>query len=158
MKDYTRDYATEAFRFYAKVGKPSFEKLKQQIYDQALELSKREGIKTNNICSPTELSVMKAEQAVLEKKAELEDILAVEKTLHKIKGLQGKEVKKAVELVYFIEADKELKKGDIEKRVINASLELNADRSTIYRWLGIARKVFCHERGLRVTDKQVARL
>ena len=155
MKDYTRDYATEAFRFYAKIGKPKFEQLKKEIYNQALEVSKGEGIKTNNICSPTELAVMKAEQAVLEKKAELEDILAVEKTLNNMKELRGEVVKKAIEIVYFTDAEKELKKGDIEQRVAYASVELNADRATIYRWLGAARKLFCNERGLRMTDKKI---
>jgi len=158
MKDYTRDYATEAFRFYAKIGRPRFDDLKEKIYSSALELGKREGIKTNNICSPTELAVMKAEKAVLDKKAELEDVLAVEKTLETMERLRGKAAREAIELIYFTDAQQDLKKGDIERRVAEAGMKINADRATIYRWLGQARKEFCRERGLRLSNKQINKI
>ena len=79
MKDYLRDYATAAFRFYAMNGK-SAEKYKQDIFDNALEnIKKSEG--GAGISSPTESAVIAADRAVDEKIAEVRDMEAVELTL-----------------------------------------------------------------------------
>lgn len=157
-KDTTKEYVTDAFRLYARLGKKSFEELKQTIYDDALGMAKKEAIRTNNICSPTEMEIMRAEQAVYETRAELEDILAVEKTLNKMNVLRGNAISKAIEIVYFTDPDNEIKKGDIEARVIHACNELHADRRTIYRWLALTRRTFCEERGLRVDGSTIYRV
>lgn len=155
IKDHTRDYATEAFRYYAMLGK-TFEEVKEEIYNQAIEQSKSESIKTNNICSPTELAMMRAEKAVLEKKGELEDILAVEETLKQLALIRsGSEIKKIIELVYFVSPDKDIERNEFSNRVINASLELHCSESTVYRHLRKARNMFAENRGLRTSYRYI---
>ena len=71
-KDFTRDYATEAFRLYAAMGKPSYEEATKQIYEAAL-----------NDCEfkDPEIANLSAEAAVSNATPLLLDILAVEKTI-----------------------------------------------------------------------------
>lgn len=147
-KSHIRDYATEAFRYYAREGSPSYEELKEQIYQESLENAKKE-IKegrSNNISNPTEYACLQAEKAVEAKEAELLDILAVQNTLL----ICSPEVKKVIEYVYFIDADKVLEKGDICDRVHKAMGDMPAGENTVYRWLRQARNIFAHERGLRL--------
>lgn len=160
MKNHIRDYATAAFRFYASNGK-SAEKYKDKIYQEALEIqSKIE--RCSGVSKPTEAAIMRAESAVNEKLAEIKDMEAVEKTLSELNAnnsfcensfrlpkIQRRHVIQAIEIVYFTEADKELQKGDIHNRVLKAAVELPASESTIYKWLGKARKLFAQNRGLR---------
>jgi hypothetical protein len=152
-KDNIRDYATDAFRYYAEQGKPSYEKLKQAIYNEALKKSKRElsGLKRSGISDPTAQAVISAERAVDERAGELRDILAVENTLKIIAFLpMGAGILRSIEYVYFEEPDKELEWGDISRRVTVASLNIPAGEDSIYRWLRKAREVFAVERGLRI--------
>lgn len=154
-KDHVRDYATDAFRYYASIGK-TFEQVKEEIYQQALEESKKSEIKTNNICSPTELAMMRADKAIIEKKGELEDLLAVEETLKKLPfERNGKEIKEAIELVYFADPTHDLERNDISNRVTNAAMTIHCDTSTIYRYLAKARSLFAENRGLRVSKKHI---
>lgn len=155
-KDHIRDYATEAFRYYASIGK-TFDEVKEEIYKTAIEESKSKELKTNNICSPTELAMMRADKAIVEKKGELEDILAVEETLKQIAlERNGADIKKAIELVYFVTPDKELERNEFSERVLNAANEINCDTRTIYRYLGTARSIFAENRGLRKTKKHIS--
>ena len=81
MKDHLRDYATAAFRFYAKNGK-SAEKFKQKIYIEALdEIRRKETRVKDGISKPTEDAVIKAEMAVNEKISEIKDMEAVDRVL-----------------------------------------------------------------------------
>lgn len=148
MKNHIRDYATEAFRFYAKNGM-SADKYKQQIYDKALEEQKKNEGKSG-ISKPTEAAIMRAEAAVNAKIAEIKDMEAVELTIKELEISMSCNMKKAIEIVYFADPDKKLEKGDIHNRVHFAEVNIPASEKTIYRWLGKARKIFAENRGLRV--------
>jgi hypothetical protein len=147
-KDHIRDYATEAFRYYAFLGKPHKEDLEQKYYDEAKEEFKREYHETKGtgIFKPTEAQVIYAESKVREKQAELWDILAVEKTMQQLAFYE----RAAVDIVYFQEPHRDIKKGDIRDRVVQASLHIPAGTATVYRYLRKARLIFAYERGLRV--------
>lgn len=152
-KDSIRDYATEAFRFYAACGKLTSEQLKQKVYDEIYTASKKEfyhggrGMPTD----ATAYAVMAAEGALHDMEAEFRDIVAVEKTLMQLRRQQ----KRAVEIVYFEEPNKPLEKGTISDRVHKAEQEIPASERSIYEWLARARRIFAKERGLRVTKKRM---
>jgi len=144
-KDTIRDYATEAFRYYAAKGM-TYEILKEKYYNEALESYQRTHEKGTGISKPTEQAVIYAENKLRKKQAELWDMLAVEKALAQLPLY----IKSAVEIVYFTNADKDLEKGEISERVQCASTYIYSDVSTIYRHLRKARKLFAYERGLRM--------
>lgn len=151
--DFTRKYATSAFRFYARCGKPNYEELKQMLYERELEKSKRAlgGISVG-ISKPTEQAVINAERLIDEMSGKLNDILAVERTLHILaQRKNGAEIIKAIKFVYFEEPEKYLRKGDISSRVAEASIKIPLSESWIYNHLSIARDVFVTERGLRMS-------
>lgn len=151
-KDNVRDYATEAFRFYAACGRLTSEELKQRVYNEIYSQYRREYLRSGSgmPSDATAYAVIAAEDAVRDMKAEIEDIIAVEKTLKQLRQHH----KQAVEMVYFVDADKPLKKGDISSRVRMASLSIPADESSVYRYLAYARRIFAEERGLRITKKE----
>jgi len=147
-KDYLRDYATEAYRYYARCGFPSYEHMRKAIYDCALEMSKRDFISVKGIHKPTEHAIINAQAAVDQLCGQLDDIKAVEQALTIMKP----EWRRAVELVYFIRPEGELDRGDIESAVNRAEIEMPASRRAIYRWLQCARLAFAVERGLRLPE------
>ncbi len=151
-KDNIRDYATEAFRFYAACGKLTSAELEQMVRDRIYQQSKREFLRSGSgmPISPTEYAAMKAEDAVRDLQAELMDIIAVEKTLKRLNAQQ----RKAVEIVYFTDAEKDLEKNDISDRVHRAELHIPASERSIYGWLFKARKIFAEERGLRIDGQK----
>lgn len=145
-KDHIRDYATEAFRYFAAKGKPSYRTLKAQYMAEALEDYQREHEKGSGIGKPTEAAVIYAERQVEKKMAELLDILAVEKVYYTSKPL----VREVIEIVYFTDAEEPLRKGDISARVCKASLETFTSERGVYAILKAVRLKFAEERGLRV--------
>lgn len=150
-KDNIRDYATEAFRFYAACGKLTAEQLKQRVYEDIYSRQKREYLRSGSgmHSDTTAYAVMAAEDAMRDMRAEFEDIIAVEKTLQRLTQPQ----RQAVELVYFINPEQPLERNDISERVHRAELEIPASERSIYGWLHRARKIFAEERGLRTTKK-----
>lgn len=150
MKDHIRDYATEAFRFYALNGK-SAEKYKQKIYIETLESIKKkeQGIKSG-ISKPTEQAIIKAEEALVERMSEILDMEAVDKVLAEFEARHKKYINKAIEIVYFTDPDEELEFGDIKNRVAKASVEIPASERSVYTWLKQARELFAFQRKLRI--------
>ncbi|WMJ78498.1 MULTISPECIES: hypothetical protein [unclassified Sedimentibacter] len=145
-KDHIRDYATEAFLYYAFMGKPHKEDLEKKYYQEALDsYQRRQQVGGTGISKPTEQAVMYAEGVLRQKQAELWDILAVEKTIVQLHPLE----RQAVEIVYFSHAQSDIKKGDIQDRVNKASIEIPVGTATVYRYLKKARDLFAYERGLR---------
>lgn len=145
-KDHIRDYATEAFKYYAKIGQPTYEELKEKYYQEALgDYGRINGIKCSGISKPTEAALMYAENVLHQKEAELLDILAVERTIIQLNRFE----KQAVEIVYFEEPKKELEKRDISNRVQKAIIQIPASERSVYYYLKKARSIFAFERGLR---------
>lgn len=142
-KDNIRDYATSAFRFYAKNGnkKDYLSKLQKDIQHE----------KGNGICNPTEAALISKETILQTKAAEFADIEAVERTVYQL-GLStnGTAICKAIEYVYFKDCWKDIEKGDIQLRVHYAEIHIPASERQIYYWLRKARMTFANERGLRI--------
>lgn len=152
-KDYIRDYATEAFRFYASIGMNSDE-YREKLRREAMEtIARREG-STKSDGSPTEAMLMHAEKVIEGKISVLEELEAVEKTLKEFEArpYYNMLIIPLIRKVYFTEPNKPLKKGDIQDRVIKACEELNIVERTAYRYLKKARDVFAYNRKLR-TEK-----
>jgi hypothetical protein len=142
-RDHVRDYATEAFRFYAKVGGT-----KKYIDDLVADEKRQKG---SGVANPTEAALIIKERILAERAAEFADLEAVEKTMHIISTLgSGKEMRQAVEMVYFERCWEELRRGDIQDRVHKAELTIPASERSIYYWLKKARLIFAKERGLRL--------
>lgn len=145
IKDHIRDYATEAFRTYASLGKPTHDDLREHYFKKAMSEYQKGHEKGPNVSKPTENQVIYAESRLQEKMAELLDVLAVEKAMVQL----HEDEKRAVELVYFQHPRRDLKRNEISERVTNASTELYCDIRTIYRYLKKARMIFAYERNLR---------
>ena len=142
-KDHIRDYATEAFRFYAKVGgsKNYIERITADIQRQ----------KGTGMVSPTEGALINKERVIGENTAELADLDAVEKAICLIERLpQGGSILKAIEYVYYKDCWRGMKRGEIKERVCYAEIHIPASERQVYRWLGRARMLFAEERGLRL--------
>lgn len=147
-KDHVRDYATAAFRFYAKEG--SVKKYIEKMAEQMKQADEQMGVQ-QGVCKPTEAALMRKERVMRERVSEVADLEAVERTLHILGSLaSGREIRKAVEYVYFEEPWKDLEKGDIQARVHRAELYIPASERQIYYWLKKARTTLAEERGLRV--------
>lgn len=141
-KEHTRDYCTEAYRFYARSG--GYDKY---VKDLVEDIKRNKG---SGICKPTEAEVISKEEVISDKASELADIEAVEKVLRALETCQYTSVLKAIEMVYFKDCWRDLEKGDIETRVNFAEMHIPASRRQIYYWLKKARKMLAKERGLRV--------
>lgn len=150
MKDYLRDYATAAFRFYSRNGK-SAEKFKQKIYIEALnEIKRKESKVKDGISKPTEEALIGAEKAVNERISEIQDMEAVDKVLAELDARNREYIIRVIETVYYKDPDKELQAGDIKNRVIKASMQEYASERSVYSWLKQARELFAYQRGLRI--------
>lgn len=150
-KDYLRDYATAAFRFYARNGE-SADKYKERIYNEALEeIIKRETSVKDGISKPTEAALMAAEAAVNEKIAEIKDMEAVERVLADNSfSWKHRFIVRSIEIVYFQGCDRDITKGDIQNRVTAAAQETYSSERSVYYWLREARDLFAYHRGLRL--------
>lgn len=148
--DHIREYATEAFRYYAAQGKPTYEQLKRQIYDEILEKEKRELVRAKGITDPTANAHINAEKEVERRTPELLDILAVESTIELLRRYEKYEIVKCIENVYFPEPKRPLKSNEISARVNSAALSIPCSDRQVYRLLKQARMLFAAERGLRI--------
>lgn len=142
-KDFTKQYTTEAFRLFARLGCPSYERAREIAYQQ--ELHKR------SECPP-DIAVIQAERAVEKQTPTLLDILAVEETITLLERGEKSNIVKAVKAVYFVNPQQPLRRGDISNRVRRFAITYPADERTVYRWLKEARLLCAAIRGLRISD------
>lgn len=141
-KDFIRDYATAAFRFYACRGQPCAEDEEIRIRTQSEQ---------DHCFFPPQEVLEKAEANVKRQTAALLDILAVDST-KKLLSQNGRGfVWRAVEIVYCEDASSPLHKNDLTRRVTCASRILGVSESNVYRFLREARKLFASFRGLRLS-------
>lgn len=152
-KDHIRDYATEAFRFYANVGMSAIE-YKEKVRKEAMEIiAKRENAPKSD-GSPIESLLIYGEKAVEEKISEINDLEAVERTLKEFEAnIYGRSiVLPLIKIVYFTDSNRDIKRGEIRDRVLKACNELNIGEATAYRYLKKARVLFAHNRKLRAGE------
>lgn len=152
-KDYIRDYATEAFRFYAQTDMLITEYI-DKIRQEAIDTMVKKMGKTSVGGSSIESLLVYADKAIEEKIGEIDDLEAVEKVLMECKaqGYRGKEMEEVIRIVYFKDPKRPIKKGEIQGRITRACNELNISESTAYRYLKKARLLFAHNRGLRAGE------
>ena len=140
-KDYIRDYATGAFRYYAGLGRPSFEQAKEAVFARAVKDAEMED---------PQAAVVAGERAVRNSMPQLLDIYAADMTM-RLLTMGGRDyIARAVEEVYFTGPKLPLRKGDISARVLRCCRIYHADERTVYRWLRDARRMFAGLRGLRM--------
>lgn len=147
-KEHTRDYVTEAFRLYAAMEQPTYERAKADIYKT--ELAKRSG-------DDPSVAVARAEAAVNNNAPMLLDILAVERTMELLERGEKGYIVEAVKAVYFVRPTVPLRRGVISERVRCFALLYPADTSTVYRWLKEARLLCAAIRGLRTASIDMKR-
>ena len=152
-KSNIRDYATEAFRFYAFLGKPMYDSVETALRAFLEQERLRHEVTAKGIGKPTEQAVFNAQAEFAAFEAELKDLLAVEKTMQ-ILSVQknGTDIKRALDIVYFTNPDRPIRRGEILDRVHWAALVIPTTEPTVWRYLKAARQLFAHERGLRDSE------
>ena len=152
-KSNIRDYATEAFRFYAALGKPSYDSVETTLRTFLEQERQRHEVAAKGIGKPTEQAIFNAQAEFAAFEAELNDLLAVEKTMQILSTQKnGADIKRAVDIVYFTQPNRPIQRGEIIDRVHWASLAIPTTEPTVWRYLKAARHLFAHERGLRDTE------
>ena len=149
-KDYIKDYATAAFRFYKSVG--GLNAYKDKIWQEALSNYRSDDIQNPGISKPTESSIIRAEKALDLKISEIADLEAVERTLDILGRIDGgRYIITAIDIVYWTDLEIPInQKGIIQDRIHKASLHIPASERTVYYYLFKARTIFAVERGLRL--------
>jgi hypothetical protein len=152
MKDNIRDYATSAFRFYARTDGGSegyINRIKDEAIQRQFELEEKVD---SGISKPTEDAAVYAEAALKKAAAAIMDLEAVEIAISNIDHLRlnNRNVMEALKTVYMAHPKRQLKKGEISERVHQAELSLHFCERTIYQWLELARYFFAEARGLRI--------
>lgn len=145
-KDYLRDYVTDAFRFWAVSGFPTYDAAKKAAYEKAL---------TEYTGDDPEKAVLYAEEFIDTQSPELLDIFAASETIRLLKEYNRSDVAEAVMSVYCVShGEEKLNRGEISRRVTAFSLSYHAGEATVYRWLRYARALFASLRGLRLTESE----
>lgn len=149
-----KEYASDAFRLLGKYG--SSAEYKRRVLDAVERRREELGTRIDApIGSPTEAQIIKAEEAIEDAQAVLQDLEAAERAMMICKQRDAKNatmIVKAVQAVYMLDPHRLLKHKEIMNTVIAFSILAPCDKSTVYRWLSIARTLFARERGLRIKD------
>jgi len=123
-KDHYRDYAVDAYRYYAVCGQPDAAELRSAR------------------------STLSWEQ-----RSALSDLEAVCRVLDRLyTEPDGQRYRRCLELVYFSQPHRALSRGVITERVSRAASELCIGQTTVYRMLHRLRLMLAIERGLRTED------
>lgn len=143
-KDRLRDYATAAFIDYSANGFKTYEETKNIIYNAAL-LDAAQDLKQGRK-NPVINATRRAEKAVEENTGYLLDVLAIDKTIEKLKA-EGKDY--IIDAVFNIyNAEYSTSRNYISRRVRRLAIDTPTAERTIYRYLKYARGIFGDIRGL----------
>lgn len=138
-RDYLRDYATEAFARYGKLGEISretySEKLKQDIRQQMRHLDPG-------------LITKKVESELERYSGMLDDIEAARKTLEYFTESNRQYISDAVRAVYMAPPHNVPSHREVVYRVRYHALCVPVTEKQVYKWLQMARVLFAKERGL----------
>lgn len=143
-KEWFRDYATHAYQQYAALGYPTRDAYEERI---------RQEVFRRNSADPSEEIAKKADEAVASEKPLLDDIEAVNTALDGFRASGRGHVIDAIRDVYFIEPNRELRRGEISSRVTRCAYDRYASIRSVYDWLRLAQLMFCQARGLNTKYK-----
>ena len=146
-KEITKDYAEGAFQYYVGIGKPSYYSLKERYIKNALEdysYINKKVISIDDLGSDKK-AMDYVDDKLKTKVGELEDILAIEKTLKLLNDTE----KLVLEIVYFSSDNPIKKKANMSKLVKKACTITSLHEKTIHSYLRKVRVLFAYERGLR---------
>lgn len=139
-KDHNRDYATEAFRYWAAVGCPTYENALGRIIKRAQEKAKGQ---------PAEVKAAFIDACIEQRMGALLDIKACDECF-KYLNAHGKEcVCSAVREVYMAFPRKRLARGELSGRVVRFGMDNYYSSAQVYRFLEEACDRFVENRGLR---------
>ena len=127
-KEHYMDYVTHAFVTYFRLGCPTRAALETDIIAKAQH-------------SDAEVSA---------RRPLLEDVEAVNRVIERLKSDGRTEVIDALKVVYVADGRYALRRGAVSARVRRFAVERPAAERTVYKWLKMARKMFCEERGLNI--------
>lgn len=142
-KDMIRDYAVSAFRTYSAVGRPGGAKFEAVLRTCLEQLP-------GQICRPDDMHEVRRRENMAYRVALLFDMVAVGRTVETLGCMKNGELcLHALDMVYFYRPDLPLARGDIEARVVRASMHLYASQASVWRALARSRHIFAVQRGLR---------
>lgn len=142
-RDGNRDYATSAFRYWARHGCPT--------YEEAVERIRKRAVDRAGDADPA--AIVAFADAELERaSAELCDVLACAWVFDTLRERGREIVCDAVRAVYMVEPWREPKLNDIKMRVIAFTHEAYVSERTVYYYLRLARDLFASVRGLRIGE------
>lgn len=145
-KEFIRDYATDALRYWAKEGKPS--------YEEAVERIRKKAIRRAGDVDPQK--ALAFADAELEKRSSaLADIMACAELWRVLRENGRGYICDAVEAVYFAEPYRALRRGEITGRVRRFATEAYVGETTVYNWLADARRLFAVMRGMRIDEDEL---
>ena len=146
IKDNIRDYATDAFRYWASIGCPTYEEAVSRIVKKAeLESAgQSEEVRSAFVA------------ARLEKyRGELGDIKACNECFEYMKA-HGKEcVCSAVREVYMVFPRKRPARGELSGRVLRFAINNYYSEIQVYRFLREACEVFAEKHHLRFGNEEI---
>ena len=142
-KDALRDYATDAFIFWARHGCPTYDEAVERIRKRALD--RTWGIDPQKAKQYADAEIEKA-------RAGLEDIRACEAVFKKLNGSGRELVCSAVRAVYMADPWGKVKRGEYSARALRFALDVPLSERQVYYYLEMARDLFAVERGLRIDD------
>ncbi len=139
-KDNVRDYATEAFRYWASVGCPTYDEAVARIKKRALEKAKGQS---------AEIKAAFVSACIDQRQGALADIKACDECFCYLRA-HGKEcVCSAVREIYMAFPRKRLARGELSGRAVRFGMENYYSAAQVYRFLEEACDRFAVYRGLR---------
>jgi len=144
-KDNVRDYAISAFRYYSAMIRVIENTEKEKITTGKIDKAGTPGV--SRIPGDSRMPWISKIPGVPERL----DLLAVQNTIELLgKMKHGKSRVEILDLVYFSEPEKPLRRNDISYRVCKASLQFFFSERQVYYFLRDARRAFAESRGLRL--------
>lgn len=143
-KDFIRDYATEAYIYWARHGCPS--------YQEAVERIRSAALRKAYAADPQKASAY-ADAEVDKASAGLCDILACAEAFRILRESGKGLVCDAVKAVYMHDPWKKPKQHEISGRVVKFAMNAHVSERQVWYYLDEARKTFALMRGLRVSEE-----
>lgn len=131
-----KDYAVEAFRYWAAQGCPAYEAAAEKIMQRYTDSVERE-------------------RAIERASAKLTDILACEETFRQLEARGKRVICDAIRAVYMVSPRRNPSRKELTERVVAFARQTYVADRQVWRYLAEACVEFAGNKGLRVDDDDV---